>query len=53
MRESVRRQLAQIAPGWDCIFIARAPLVEASFAQVEAAVRQLLERAHLMQSAGE
>jgi ribonuclease P protein component len=51
MRESVRRQLAHIAPGWDCVFIARAPLVEASFAQVEAAITQLLQRAHLWQAA--
>jgi ribonuclease P protein component len=53
MRESVRRQLAHITPGWDCVFIARTPLVEASFAQVEAAVIELLQRAHLWQSAEE
>jgi ribonuclease P protein component len=47
MRESVRRQLAHIPPGWDCVFVARAPVVDATFAQVEAAVTQLLQRAQL------
>ena len=50
MRESVRRHLAKIPPGWDCVLIARAPLVESTWAQVDAAVTQLFQRAHLWQA---
>jgi ribonuclease P protein component len=49
MRESVRRHLAHITPGWDCVWIARAPF-EATLAQVDAAVIQLLQRARLWQA---
>lgn len=42
IREAVRSQLGGIAGGWDVVFIARAPLAEASFQDVERAVAQLL-----------
>lgn len=47
LREAVRRNLSHISVGWDCVFIARAPLPEATFAETEAAVTQLLKRASL------
>ncbi len=48
LREAVHQQLPEIKPGWDCIFIARAPLPQASFAEVDTAVSQLLRRAKLL-----
>ena len=48
LREAVRCRLADVAPGWDCIFIARAPLPQAAFEEVDTAVYQLLRRAKLL-----
>jgi ribonuclease P protein component len=48
MREAVRPWLGQISGGWDLVFIARAPLVSASFQDVDRAVTQLLQRAGLV-----
>lgn len=50
MREAVRLTLAQIEPGHDCVFIARQPMVQASYSQVETAVITLLRRAHLLEA---
>jgi ribonuclease P protein component len=48
LREIVRREHPQIARGWDVIVQARAPMAEAEFDAVVAAVRQVLGRASLM-----
>ncbi len=48
VREAVRHHLGNIQPGWDCILIARQPILEASFAEVETAVLHLLNRAKLL-----
>jgi len=48
LREAVRLQLDKIAPGWDCVLIARPTILQASFAEVETAVLQLLKRAKLL-----
>ncbi len=48
LREAVRLHVHQIKPGWDCMLIARRDTAAASFAEVEAAVLQLLERAQLL-----
>jgi ribonuclease P protein component len=45
MREVVRHRLGEIPAGWDVVLIARAPIAEARFAAIEAAVAQLLARA--------
>ncbi len=50
LREAVRLHLHQIQPGWDCLIIARRDTAVASFAEVEAAILQLLERAHILHS---
>jgi ribonuclease P protein component len=50
LREAARRQQPTIAPGWDLVFIARQPLLAADFAQIVAAVEQLLRRAQLLPS---
>lgn len=48
LREAVRLQLNSIAPGWDCVLIARPSLAKAHFVDVETAVRQCLKRAKLL-----
>jgi len=48
LREAVRLHLDKIQPGWDCVWIARPLLPEASFAEVETAVLQLLAQAKLI-----
>jgi ribonuclease P protein component len=50
LREIVRRELPQIAAGWDIIFTARAATVGAEFDAIALAVRELLRRAGLMNS---
>ncbi len=47
LRESVRHNMGGIPAGWDCVLIARVPLSAATYAQTEAAVKQLLRRAAL------
>jgi ribonuclease P protein component len=48
LREAVSKQLGQIEPGWDCLFIAREDTPTADFAAVETAVNRLLDRARLL-----
>ncbi len=48
LREAVRYHLDDIQPGWDCVWIARPRLSQASFAEVETAVLQLLQRSKLL-----
>jgi len=48
LREAVRLHLDEIQPGWDCVWIARPQLSQASYAEVETAVLQLLRRAKLL-----
>jgi len=45
LREAVRRHLDEAPAGWDMVLIARAPIAEAAFAEIEDAVAQLLRRA--------
>ena len=47
LREAMRTLLASIHPGWDLILIARHPLPEATYLQVQAALSQLMRRANL------
>jgi len=53
MREATRLRQGDIKEGWDLVFIARNPIREASFKQVDQAVRQLLRRAGLLKAASE
>ena len=48
LREATRAQAAAAAPGWDLLFIARAPLAEASLGDAREAVDQLLHRARVL-----
>jgi ribonuclease P protein component len=49
IREAVRAILQEIKPGWDVVLVARRPLPEAKFYEVEAAVRSLFSRANLLE----
>ena len=53
LREAIRLQVGQITPGWDCLFIVREKTPTAAFADVQAAVLQLLGRANLLIALGE
>ena len=48
LREAIRLQVEHIVPGWDCLFIVREKTPTAAFADVQAAVLQLLGRANLL-----
>lgn len=47
LRESVRLRLPTVAPGWDVVLIARPPIAQAEFRQVETAIERLLVQAGL------
>lgn len=47
LRESIRAELQSIHPGWDCLLIVRSKTAQSSYAEVHAAVSQLLKRAGL------
>jgi len=49
MRESVRLMWDDIAPGWDVVCIARRPIANADFHDVQAACKQMLAQAGLLQ----
>jgi len=51
MREAIRLRQAMIADGWDVVIVARRPMGEANFHQVDQAVEQLLRRARLLKAA--
>lgn len=51
MREAARLHQGDIKVGWDLVFIARHPIREADFKQVDQAVEQLLRRAGLLKVA--
>jgi ribonuclease P protein component len=43
------RWLGELRPGWDLIFLARKPLVDAIFQDSSLAVEQVIRRAHLIE----
>lgn len=47
LREAMRGLAPRVAPGWDVILIARAPIVGCKMPEVREAVAQLLRRARL------
>ena len=49
LREATRHCLNQIAPGWDCMIVARDKTAQANYEEGFAAAVQLLQRAHLLQ----
>ena len=49
IREAVRLKMGQIQSGWDLVFIARNPIRDADFHQIDAACARLLRRASLLE----
>lgn len=45
LREVVRQHLQEIPPGWDVVLVARAPVVEAEFSEIQEAFAEALRRA--------
>lgn len=50
LREAMRLRMALIQPGWDIVLIARRPIANADYHQMDAACARLLRRAHLLHS---
>ena len=48
MREATRLRLAKIKPGFDLVFIARQPIAQASYADIEQTLELLLEKSGLL-----
>jgi ribonuclease P protein component len=48
LREALRASLASIQNGWDLVVIARRPMADATFQEIQSALNQLLSRAHLL-----
>jgi ribonuclease P protein component len=53
IREAVRPLLPELSQGWDLLLLARGPLSGAPFEKVQAALVQLLKRAHLLHKDGD
>ncbi len=51
LREAVRLQWHDVAPGWDIVFAAREPIATATFADITAAVHLLLDRSAVLHRA--
>lgn len=51
LREAYRSLAAEVAPDWDLVLIARAPIVEHKMPEVRAALAQLLRKAHVISNA--
>jgi len=48
IREAIRKRLPDIGPGWDLVWIARAPIVGATYEAVCKAVDDLLQRSRVV-----
>jgi ribonuclease P protein component len=51
LREAIRPNIASISPGWDCLLLARRPMLQAPFQNLQLAVSALLRQAHLWNEA--
>jgi ribonuclease P protein component len=51
LREAIRPNIPAILPGWDCLFLARRPILTAPFPHIASAVTGLLHQAHLWNEA--
>lgn len=48
MREATRLRTTQIKPGFDLVFIARQPIQQASYSEIERFLEQLLQESDLL-----
>jgi len=51
LSESLRLRMAEILPGWDMVWIARNPIQNAAYGEIDAACARLLRRASLLSEA--
>jgi ribonuclease P protein component len=51
LREAIRPNLPSVRPGWDCLFLARRPILSAPFPHIISAVTDLLHLARLWKEA--
>ena len=51
LREAIRPDIPYILPGWDCLLLARKPMLAASFNDIVSAVILLLNKAHIWKEA--
>lgn len=50
LRAAIHPYLEQLTPGWDLVFLARKPLLDAPFAEIQQAIERLLQRAGLIEN---
>jgi ribonuclease P protein component len=50
LREAARARQALVEPGYDLVFVARKPIAEAEYQQVDQAVDELLKRSGVLRS---
>jgi len=48
LREAIRLHLSDISPGWNCVFVIRRKMTQATFDEIDEAVLRLLARAELL-----
>jgi ribonuclease P protein component len=53
MREAARLRTSQIKPGFDLVFIARQPINQASYGEIEQFLEQLLKESELLIQGGQ
>lgn len=53
LKEIIRLRLPMIAPGWDVVLIARPPIAQADYRQIETALDRLLRQAGLYGTAAD
>ena len=50
MREVIRRCIPNIKPGFDLVFVARRPIAQAGYAEIECTLEYLLSKADLLRN---
>ena len=50
LRSALQPYLSNILPGWKVVLIARRPLLEANWPEIQSVLRELLLRAHLLRT---
>jgi len=53
LRASISQYIAHIHEGWDLILLARRPVIQASFVEINAALEELLNRAQVVKKLNE
>jgi ribonuclease P protein component len=48
LRSALQPYLSNIPPGWKIVLIARRPVLEASYPEIQSVLKELLQRAHLL-----